>query len=215
MIVGIDAASKEIPTEPWVFAPSFQYARQVNAQWGIHESAYNRKALLGITYHVGEDFRHPLSGLRHIDEAIHYLKMHPGDRIGHGLVLGIDLSRWFRMNGIAVMPRMEWLENNLWLWHLITHDGGLAEIAAYVKGLEESILEDARHIYGSLNGITVQGLYQAYASKAKSVTEIREIVEKERKFFKGKIDCFKQFEKAVFSPASGKKTTVGQKTCWL
>ena len=34
-------------------------------------------------YHVGVDFRHILSGLRHINEVIEYCRYKAGDRSGH------------------------------------------------------------------------------------------------------------------------------------
>ena len=37
---------------------------------------------LGFTYHVGEEFRHVLSGLRHIDEVIEEFDYKAGDRLG-------------------------------------------------------------------------------------------------------------------------------------
>ncbi len=51
---------------------------------------------LGITIHAGEDFIDPMTGLRHIWEALHNLGLKNGDRIGHALAAGLnpDTVRW-------------------------------------------------------------------------------------------------------------------------
>lgn len=201
LIVGVDAAALEIPTEPFVFSSAFRNAKHQNACWGRHEKANNRKSLLGITYHVGEDFRHPFSGLRHIDEAFCGLSMHPGDRIGHGIALGMNMDRWFRLNGMAVMPRIERMENNLWIWHLMTTESCLSGIAKYSNMIEKQILEDARIIYRDLHGITVDNLYYAYSRKMLSIKELQSIVEKNRNHFITDCKtCFSELGKAKFFP---------------
>ena len=201
LIVGIDAAAQEIPTEPFVFASAFRKAKRQNAFWGIHEKESNRKSLLGVTYHVGEDFRHPLSGLRHIDEAFCGLGLHPGDRIGHGIALGMDMNRWFGLNGIAVMPRIERMENNIWLWHLMTTESSLSDVVKYANMIEKQILDDARVIYKDLHGITVYNLYNAYSRKMLPVQELHSIFQKRKNdFIPNCKNCFKEIEKASFFP---------------
>lgn len=194
LIVGIDAASLEIPTEPWVFAPAFHVARHQNTTWGRTETENERKPLLGITYHVGEDFRHPISGLRHVDEAYTWLGMHAGDRIGHGLVLGINMERWFGLNGMFVIPRIEWLENNLWLWHLITSGQCEHDLSQYSQIIEKQIYEDARTIYGTMNGITIEALYQAYKSKVYPIEEMEKMAGLIKEDCFEPCDCFKNLK---------------------
>lgn len=172
LIVGIDAASQEIHTDPWVFAPAFRFAKKCNGKFATSGIYYGEKSLLGVSYHVGEDFQHPISGLRHIDEAIQMLNLHTGDRIGHGLALGIDLDRWFQANEMVLLPRIEWLENYLWLWHLLHEAPGLSGLADYFKLIEEQIVVYARQIYGRMDGITPESLYQAYLFKALPVKEL-------------------------------------------
>lgn len=45
---------------------------------------------LGRTVHVGEDFVDPVTGLRHIDEAMRELSLGEGDRLGHALAAGLE-----------------------------------------------------------------------------------------------------------------------------
>lgn len=47
---------------------------------------------LGKTIHAGEDFVDPLTGLRHIDEALDTLRLGWGDRIGHAIAAALDPS---------------------------------------------------------------------------------------------------------------------------
>lgn len=191
LIVGIDAASLEIPTEPWVFAPAFTEARRRNAILSYEGKISENKALLGVTYHVGEDFRHPLSGLRHVDEAIRYLKMRVGDRIGHGLVLGIDINRWFRLHGLIAVSRIEWMENCLWLWSIISKEAAPSTISKHFKYVENQIMKSAHEIYGSLDGVTIESLYQSYVNKTRPIEYIQSIAVSHQHDCKGDIDCFR------------------------
>ncbi|MCP3986065.1 MAG: hypothetical protein GY723_16910 [bacterium] len=73
-----------------------------------------------MTYHVGEDFRHLLSGLRAICEMIEFLKPQPGDRLGHGIALALEPRVWGEQNGFqAVVPKLEWLDTLVWVHHLL------------------------------------------------------------------------------------------------
>lgn len=206
LIIGLDAASLEIPTEPWVFAPSFQEARRRNATLSRGQIVAKNKALLGLTYHVGEDFRHPISGLRHMEEAIDYLGMHPGDRIGHGLAMSIDIDRWYSNHGLVVMPRQEWLENNLWIWQLSTQHPELCALTAYKSTAQKEIFDCAREIYGTLNGITLENLFGAYRAKAAPVAEINAKVENFKHFCTFQSDCISSDSSEVIYPCWDKDT---------
>lgn len=209
LLVGIDAASLEIPTEPWVFAPAFRLARQRNSTLCYEQNTTANKALLGLTYHVGEDYNHPLSGLRHVYEAIDLLGMHAGDRLGHALVLGIDISQWFRKYELIALPRIEWMEDNLWLWHLFSSETELADIACYSKIVEQQILAIAKQIYGTTNGITIESLYQAYHRKAAAVDTVisrtSAIIDKCRA-----MDCLRSDENVLFIPCWNERNNTMQ-----
>ena len=73
-----------------------------------------------MTYHVGEDFRHLLSGLRAIFEVVEFLAPQPGDRLGHGTALALHPKDWLEHNGYqAVMPKLEWLDTLFWVHHFL------------------------------------------------------------------------------------------------
>lgn len=169
LIVGLDAASLELSTEPWVFTPAFRLARELDRIPLFQKESPNGmadKRTLGLTYHVGEEFRHPLSGLRHISEAVEFYKMHTGDRLGHALALGIDLDRWFSSHRLIPLSQIEWMENSLWAWKILVQNPAFAPLSGYLKHLEAQILSCAHEIYGTLDGISVEKLYAAYRNKS-------------------------------------------------
>lgn len=168
-IVGIDAASDENAMEPWMLSPVYNLIRSrettrpvlaVPTQEGCRFELIQN---LGFTYHVGEDFRHILSGLRHIDEVIEEFHYKPGDRLGHGIALGIDIEKWISDNEILPMPRQEYMDNLLWVWGLAVCEE--FQLPVQLERLEEEILKNAEAIYHNTDGITVRMLYKAYKAK--------------------------------------------------
>jgi adenosine deaminase len=166
-IVGIDAASIENDTEPWVFAPIYERARNSDTYKLFHKNSNQPIRNLGFTFHVGEDFRHILTGLRRIDEVIDYFKFHAGDRIGHGIALGVKPEKWINNNKVVILPRIEHLENLLWIWG-IYKDGRYSKDfdTAY---LEQEIMFYAEKIYNKMQGITTYNLWKAYQNKFKII----------------------------------------------
>lgn len=105
LIKGIDAANSEFYCRPEVFGPVFRKLRDKGFK---------------ITYHVGEDFYDIVDGLRAIDEAMIFLNLQKGDRIGHGTALGLDVNKYY--GGIfrtVVMPKQVLLDNVAWLLYKI------------------------------------------------------------------------------------------------
>ncbi|CEO26290.1 hypothetical protein [Paraclostridium sordellii] len=163
-IVGIDAASVEHSTDPWVFSPIFKKAR--NSTYKIGNLGMRRQDkinTLGFTFHVGEEFRHILSGLRKIDEVIDHLKLKSGDRIGHGIALGIDIDRWIKNNTIVILPRIEYLENMLWMWNILTQKNSFSIVD--IKSVERKIMDIAKDIYIDTSGLNIYNLYESYLGK--------------------------------------------------
>lgn len=165
-IVGLDAASDENAMEPWMFAPAYNRMRSKKTTKPIiiERKGYETIQNIGFTYHVGEDFRHIVSGLRHIDEVVEEFHYKPGDRLGHAIALGLNIPKWVRENEVVPMPILEYMENLLWIWG--SNVTGEVNSSIQLEMLEDKIMECAREIYGeSLNGITVRMLYKAYKKK--------------------------------------------------
>lgn len=123
-IRGIDACSREIGCRPEVFAPAFRRLRRnhVKTQWQRKKPSYN----LGVTYHVGEDFLDVVDGLRAIEEALLFLELAQGDRLGHGLALGIDSDEWYtKKHNRVILSRQDLLDNCVFLYMELSHAGCL------------------------------------------------------------------------------------------
>lgn len=163
-VVGIDAASDENAAEPWVFAPIYDYAR--DGKDGLLNFENETMNHFGFTFHVGEDFRHILTGLRRIDEVIEHFKYHSGDRIGHGIALGTNLEKWKKTHPVVILPRIEYLENLLWVWGIYKEYKLVSGIDGF---LERRIMQIANKIYTTMEGITVFELWKAYRGKFKEI----------------------------------------------
>lgn len=148
-ITGIDAAANELHTPPEVYAPIYNFFR-----------AYG---FSNFTYHVGEDFRHLLSGLRAVDEAVEFLSLSSGDRIGHGTALGIDPDIWKRGIGATVwMPQGEWLDNLVWLYHVCKL---ASPLQSHVGVLGARIEELYYSIYGSTEPLVLSAYEKAWQNR--------------------------------------------------
>lgn len=99
--VGLDAANSEMFCRPEVFAQAYRY---------LDDGKVKR------TYHAGEDFYDLTDGLRTIDEAIRLLHLRNGDRIGHGIALGIDAYDYYASKNWHIpVPKQVLLDNLVWL----------------------------------------------------------------------------------------------------
>src|SRR5574344_1719849 len=133
-LVGIDAAANELDASPEVFAPAYSLLR--------------KSGLFHFTYHVGEDFRHLISGIRSIDEAVDYLEMQQGDRLGHCTAIGIDPELWMsRSIGKFYISRGEWLFNLVWMWNIISQDIECSKFHSLLPSVEADIMRYSCEIY--------------------------------------------------------------------
>ena len=145
-VVGIDAAANEMDAGPEVFAPTFHWLRK---KWR------ERKKDIQITFHAGEDFVHLLSGLRMMVEAVEFLDMEQGDRIGHGTAAGIEPSLWMNRIGKTVkMRKGEWLDDLIIAYHLISgNENKYNDLIQLLPKLHNQIVDLHKEIYGTFNSI--------------------------------------------------------------
>lgn len=131
-IFGIDAASNEVHFRPENFGPAFRYL----SSYKIRQDVPWERGIpdLRKTYHVGEDFFDVLDGLRAIYEAVLFLELSHGDRIGHGVALGIDVEKWYQTHGKITLPRQNKLDNIAWMLYMIRH-WGIETTTAYYQEL--------------------------------------------------------------------------------
>lgn len=117
----IDLCTDEAGVPTWVMKPMLRY---------LHDAGSIAARVLGNgaeplrrTVHAGEDFVHLLTGMRLLSDAVTYLDMKEGDRIGHGLSLGLLPDRWARRHGRVAMCREDRLLDLVWAWHLCATSG--------------------------------------------------------------------------------------------
>ena len=158
----LDVANLELSIPTWPIVPLFHRLRAVSAEisgklarlrpnWQVPPLRY--------TIHAGEDFRRLVEGLRRIHEAIEFGLISYGDRIGHGIALGLAPATWASSSRIVMQPAEERLDDLL--WELARYQRG--DLPADV-GRVEFVRAEARRlsidIYG-LKVITVDEQIQA------------------------------------------------------
>ena len=149
MLTGVDAAASEFDTPPEVYATSFRRLRK----YGMRH----------FTYHAGEDFFHILSGLRAIYEAIEYLDLQTGDRIGHATAAGVDVKLWKEHIGERLWMRIEdYLDDLVFAYHLIATSEG-SNMKSILPQIALRIEEYAAKIYPTT--YTVNELIDAWLKR--------------------------------------------------
>lgn len=133
-IVGIDAANSEIACRPEVFAHAFRFLNSNKTETQHNDSFSCILPNLGRTYHVGEDFYSIVDGLRAVDEVFRFLHFGNGDRLGHALVLGTDVHKYYRRRHFCINAKTLTIVDNLaWLYVKVCRCGCSSAIAQYLK----------------------------------------------------------------------------------
>jgi hypothetical protein len=144
---GLDIAGDENLIRNDVFAPVLRWLRR--GFLPRDPIAHNARAApnFHLSIHVGEDYPHPLSGMRHIDETVRFCELRTGDRLGHALAIGIEPARWVARQGDMVLPVDEHLDNLVWAWHYACELSARLPLANQVIPLlERRIARFADHI---------------------------------------------------------------------
>jgi hypothetical protein len=151
LVRGIDVCTDELGVPTWVLAPLFRYLRDVSKLASDH--LYRRCGVvvppLRFTAHTGEDFIHLLTGLRNVDEAVRYFAMREGDRIGHGMSLGVDPKDWCKRAGRIPMPCEDRLFDLAWEWRWYAREG-TDPPSGRASMLERAIALLSKHIFGEI-----------------------------------------------------------------
>lgn len=117
---GVDGAANELHAPPEVFASVFRMCAHMG--------------LTNKTFHVGEDFPHLLTGIRHMYDAIELLDLREGARIGHGTAMGIDPDLWIsRMPAELMVTRGDHLLDLLAAWRLLRQTSSGSGLAYRVE----------------------------------------------------------------------------------
>ncbi len=152
---GIDACSSEDGCRPEVFAVAFRVLR---SHIVYQENGRKRLPQLRISYHAGEDNQDVLDGIRAINEAIYFLQLESGDRLGHATMLGVDAEKWYEKNDYKISIRQhDYLDNVAWLYHQIVH---------YHVSNQDNLLEYLEHEFQRyFNRIYEQHMRDAYNNR--------------------------------------------------
>lgn len=151
-IVGIDAANFELNCRPENFAPSFR-KQKLNI-----EPKHNFR----ITYHVGEEFLNPSNGLRAIDEAIRFFDLKRNDRLGHAIVLGINIDIYIKIKrNTLVSTIQDWVDDLCWMYYLLLEDNTIE--TAYLSILEKDYRYYIQKLYNNL-AVELPDMYTYYQS---------------------------------------------------
>lgn len=145
---GIDACSDEDGCRPEVFATAYRVLRHHSCYQGL--SLEPEVPQLRMTYHVGEVFQDIVDGLRAIDEAVHFLNLDCGDRLGHATVLGLHVHKWYQENNHFInIRRQDYLDNVVWLYQKLV-DYRISGQEALLEYLKSEYLEYFSLIYGKV-----------------------------------------------------------------
>lgn len=147
LIVGFDAAANELHASPDTFSPIFR-----------------KLAYLGyknFTYHAGEDFVHILSGLRMVYEAVHFLGMQSGNRIGHATALGIEPQLWKQRlyDSKLTIKKGEWLDNLVFAYYFCSEH---ETMYGFLAKLESSIRKYFTQVYGNKKYYSMHQIIEAW-----------------------------------------------------
>ena len=136
-ITGIDAAGEELKCRPAKLGHYYRYLRE--------------RGHRNFTFHVGEDFYDIADGLRAIDEAVVFLDVRNGWRLGHCVALGIDPNVFYeRKRHVIVMPRQMLLDNLIWMAMTCKEEGIrislelTREMARVIRRLMKELFGDER-----------------------------------------------------------------------
>lgn len=147
---GIDASANEVGCRPEVFAPVFRYLSGVQQKWNTRLDTLLPSSPMRISkaYHAGEDFLDIADGLRAIDEAVSFLALGPGSRIGHALAMGTAPEDHYRLKNYEIITtKQDRLDDLVWILYRAK------ELGVQIEGQMESELQNsAYHLFRELYG---------------------------------------------------------------
>jgi hypothetical protein len=121
IVRGIDLCADELGVPLWTMIPLVTTVR-----FGASIARRRRSKVtesdvsLRATIHAGKDYVHLLGGIRRVDEIVEYLDLREGDRIGHGVALGVDPLSWCQDKTDLAIPKGERLLDLIWVWKMLS-----------------------------------------------------------------------------------------------
>lgn len=176
LLRGIDVANRELTVGTWATArlllPLREISRTAAATMQRLRPEWN-VGPLRLTYHTGEEFRRLSEGLRRTHELIETGLLQNGDRLGHGLALGMVPRQWARGAMQVAQPADERLDDLLWELDRYA-DGDIAAHPQRLEPVRREALELAAEIYGAEADplLSIENLQHARALRHQ-LTELR------------------------------------------
>lgn len=171
LVRGLDVVGDETRWPIEMFAPMLRWLR-LQKQAHPVQSNFDKilpppELKLHLSIHAGEDYAHPLSGLRHINETVRFCSMRAGDRLGHALALGIPPDEWLHRHGDVLLSVDDHFDNLVWAWREALRLAHLKEARTVRPRLEARIARVLQHVswYPWKNGmpaLTHQDLMRFY-----------------------------------------------------
>lgn len=160
-IYGIDACGEEMNCRPEVFGSVFRYLQYYEPIEEVSNTPIFHQ--LKATYHVGEDNYDLLDGLRAIDEAINFLNLHSGCRLGHATLLGIQPQVFYKNKNPISIPYQVFLDNVVWMYYFMRENSiefeGSSNLMSY---LEERFRVCFHYIYADdVNSLHVERILKS------------------------------------------------------
>lgn len=169
LVRGLDIVNYERRTPNWVPGLAFLFYNE------YIEKAYQKAAQscwspppYRHVFHAGEDFWLPSDGLRAVFEPIHFAILRRDDRIGHGLVLGLDLTTWSGRSESRVTRLGVLLDDLVWEWKLLRTGAIKGEIVPVEEEIAQTLLKMKEFLGGATNLLhfdameNCEFLWQAY-----------------------------------------------------
>ncbi|HEV7404598.1 MAG TPA: hypothetical protein VGO11_16780 [Chthoniobacteraceae bacterium] len=149
---GVDVCTDELGVPTWVVKPLLEHVRRASrvASASLAQFCGRHLPPLHQTIHAGEDFVHLQTGLRNVDEVVEKLGLGEGDRIGHGVALGIDPADWAVRAGRLLVAREDRLADLVWEWAgygsgaCVAPPGRASYIEREIAVLSERMFDQAR-----------------------------------------------------------------------
>lgn len=162
-IRGMDGCSHEIGCRPETFATEFRFLRQLRAGSIVRKTVEREGELLpklSATYHAGEDFLDIVDGLRAIDEALLFLEMERGERLGHALALGLEPEDYYRVKDYYVVTTKQNRLDDL-VWTLCRSN----ELKVWIQtGLFHRLEKEAYILFNEIYGGSIPEAYRGSIS---------------------------------------------------
>jgi hypothetical protein len=151
IIRGVDVCTDELGVPNWVLVPIIQHVRETAdaAAATLRRTTGRKIPPFRTTVHAGEDFVHLLTGLRLVETAIEHFELREGDRIGHGVALGVDPQEWAIRAGRVPMALEERLFDVVWEWAWYGRRGGDG-LPGRRQVLEREIARASEQLFASL-----------------------------------------------------------------